>query len=535
MLGMAPMKNVVSLCFLTVSLIFALGFTSISSSSLNARSHVTFSVEGISSGTVVLDWSDYVVDMPGESIESWNVYISSKPFSSLDEQDDDIQLVKTVSADQHKTIIYPLEPGKTVYFGVTAILGSGETQKIDCVEYVPETPYQKNAFKDMVGINFYYGGGMSRVERNNGICWEEIAVEMLGTLGIKEIRWWRSDADIVNKYYNYGMGLITPGRNVESANKLGIFSFYGATNEPDYDYDVPVATYVQRQTRDFSKVKAANPANVISAPSTNFDKKSLVWLEAFYQLGGKDIYDVLDLHTYSKAGRDFIVPDGYPLGAPEAMFYKMDKVNEMRQKYGETKKPIISTEFGYSDSNVRNLSGNNMTPLRKSQYLVRGLILHDVYDFRRVYLYSFWDEGTDINNREHLFGLVDYDLQKKPAFFAVKNLISTLGDYSLDSKMQGASLPTLGYIYKVKNKSDYISVVWDGSEDEDRNPVDKIGVFEVHSNSIEVISLFGEKKIMLTKNDIIELPIDGSPVYIKASTPLKLLSIKQPSELSKSR
>ena len=79
-----------------------------------------------------------------------------------------------------------------------------------------------------------------------------------------------------------------------------------------------------------------------------------------------------------------------------------------------------------------------MTPERKAAFLVRGLIIQHVLGFRRVFVYSFWDEGEDPNYTEHSFGMLDYKGQKKPAYYASQVLGRELGKCVYDFPMKGS-------------------------------------------------------------------------------------------------
>jgi hypothetical protein len=60
--------------------------------------------------------------------------------------------------------------------------------------------------------------------------------------------------------------------------------------------------------------------------------------------------------------------------------------------------------------------------------LVRSYLLSRRYGTVRVmFWYDFVDDGTDLNNIEHNFGLLHHDLTPKPAFVAASVLSSTLG------------------------------------------------------------------------------------------------------------
>ena len=85
------------------------------------------------------------------------------------------------------------------------------------------------------------------------------------------------------------------------------------------------------------------------------------------------------------------------------------------------------------------------SPLRKAQFLVRGCMILHRLGFRRVFLYSFFDEGVDPTCSESLYGVVSRDLQKKPAYHALDQLINHEWKTSLDAKASAGKVPFRGF------------------------------------------------------------------------------------------
>ena len=481
----------------------------------DSRPKVVFSAETIQSGVVKLDWTASGKLDP--TVKQWRIYQGPEPFASV--KGTNVKLLRAVPGKDVQAIIYPLKPGRTHYFGVTAVYPQGEYPLVTPVAVQMPMPLACETFGDMVAINHFWSGGGHRVSHGaNQKAYEEVALDLLAETGIRHIRWWAVDPRIYRKYYEKGIGVYTyPHRNnIPEATRLGVNVFSGPGNEPDLN-TAPTATYVKNLERVYRKKTKENPDALICAPSSGLEDTSIKWLERFYEQGGKDLFDVLDLHTYCKVAGGHKEPEGYPAGAPEAMYDNMRKIRAILKRHGDTDKPVISTEFGYSEAVVDNPSGH-ITPQIKAEYLVRGLIIHHALGFKRVFLYSFWDEGEDLNFTEHRFGLIDFDLQKKPAYFAIQTLMDLIGKDRLVGPMGNLPLPSIGYVYENPKTRRLTSVVWDGSGR-------RRGVFRTRSQQVRRIDLFGRGVDILPDEDGRFSVIYGpSPVYLKTDRPVEYLS-----------
>ncbi len=480
------------------------------------RPEVEFSVKKVQAGVAVIDWSAYRKLNPG--VKSWTLYRSSKPFDSI--QEDGVELLKTVDGKEGRAPVYPLKAGRTYHLAVSAVFNEGENPKVKSIECAMPLPLACDTFSDMVAINHFWGGGANRKKdpERHAEAYETVALDLLGQTGISHVRWWLTDRRIVEKLYHKGIGLYTYpyGSNMEKGIDLGVHVFSGPGNEPDLKDD-PVENYVNALKVVHAKKERLSPESVICAPSSNLEDSSLAWLEEFYQLGAKDHFDVLDLHTYCKIADGHLQPKGYPKGAPEAMFDNMRKVRDILEKHGDWGKPMISTEFGYSDAPANNPSGP-ITPRMKADYLVRGLIIHHVLGFQRVFLYSFFDDGDDINFTEHTFGLIDYHLQKKPAFHAVQTLMNTLDDGIYEGLVEGVQRPAYGYEFRHRDSNKKKTVVlWDGTGE-------RTATFKTSAAEVTLTTLLGESLTLIPNPDgLVTVTFGSSPVYLSSTSDLELV------------
>jgi hypothetical protein len=145
---------------------------------------------------------------------------------------------------------------------------------------------------------------------------------------------------------------------------------------------------------------------------------SLIDNSAWSRVG--DLSDALEygnLHPY---------PGGEPL-RPADLERQLDLVRS-----GSGSDPVIVTETGYH--NAVNAPVPPAQPAVSEQaaaiYVPRLLLEHFRVGIERTFLYELIDEHHEpsLTDQEQHFGLVRHDLSRKPAFTAVRNLLSLLED-----------------------------------------------------------------------------------------------------------
>ena len=485
------------------------------------RTPVRINANVIQDGVALISWAESAKSI--RDAEKWRIYVSDVPFKSV--SDEGVRRLAECPKKDLKTPVYPFEPGSTKYFAVTAVYKDGEVPDVEAVKVQFKSPFSCSNFGEMLAVNHFWSGdahgGGANVPKANPYEWNEVVLDILAETPFRESRWWRMNPEVVKKFLVRGIGMTTfpnGAKNIENANGLGIYSF-SQGNEPDLNSTVP--KYLDKLKEVYTRAKSLNKWNTISAPTSGLEDHSIEWLDRFYAAGAKDYFDVLDLHTYTKIAGGHEVPAGYPRGAPEALFSDMEKIRAVMKKHGDDNKPFISTEFGFTECpGVSNPAGN-ITPQIKAQYLVRGLILHYVLGFKRVYVYSFWDDGEDPFYNEHLYGIIDYDCQKKPAFYAVCALGRILGDCTLEAPLENTKIPVLGYRFKNQKTAKFVTVLWDGSGMQS-------GTFSSNESELEVADIFGKtRKLIPGSGGRFNLSFGQSPVYIISSEPVKLETTKR--------
>ncbi|CEK16184.1 hypothetical protein [Chthonomonas calidirosea] len=116
-------------------------------------------------------------------------------------------------------------------------------------------------------------------------------------------------------------------------------------------------------------------------------------------------------------------------------------------------KPMAATETGYSTDRA------GPSEVVHAKYMPRLFCENFRLGIRRSYSYEFIDEFNDPDgtNREAHFGLVRRDLTPKPAYYAVKNLITLLRDKRPHAGFKPSTLPLTIHVSSVKDYREPIS------------------------------------------------------------------------------
>ncbi len=489
----------------------------------NRRPLVPLRVDGFSSGAAAFDWGGFAA---AGDVKAWRFYSSSRPFADCREEG--VRFVTETKPNVTTWTVYPLVPHVTNHYAVAAVYANGECHQVKSVPYAPIGPLEVTRFRDMLGMNYYWGGGGANAHDIPGE-WYGVAADFLSKSPFRRLRWWISPEWALKNYMPRRIE-VTGGcseQDIAPSRKYGVY-LHGLGNEPELRPGFTPADCAESHRKIRAKWKAAGagPEHVFYGPVVNIFSRGFEYFKKYVEAGGADCVDALDFHTYCGSTRDFTYPDGYLSGAPEAIIPAVAHIRAYLKEKG-IEKPFTCSEWGFSDTTTANPHMDDPTPLRKAQYLVRGCIIHHRLGFRRLFLYSFYDEGRDLNYSEHCFGVVSRDLQKKPAFYALQTMGDVLGDALVESDMQGLGAGDFGYVFRNVDKSGHASVVWNGARA-------RKGVFRTKPGDVEIVSMFGERRTVKTKPDGTFLAkFDGSPVYFIGPDPVTCVSAEDAAAESK--
>jgi polysaccharide biosynthesis protein PslG len=166
-------------------------------------------------------------------------------------------------------------------------------------------------------------------------------------------------------------------------------------------------------------IKETEPTESVVAPALS----GFEWpfFETLFKSGALQYLDAITVHPY----RDPRMP-------PETATPDYKKLREMITKYapdGKKNMPILSGEWGYS-THTRGVSLEE-----QGAYIVRQQLVNLLNRVPLSIWYDWKNDGEDANENEHNFGTVTYDLQPKPAYIALRNMVRELDGYKLERRV----------------------------------------------------------------------------------------------------
>lgn len=203
------------------------------------------------------------------------------------------------------------------------------------------------------------------------------------------------------------------------AGKVPAWEIWNEPNEPSYMTGTDPVAYTRLLRATYPAVKAANPAAkvVFGGPASN----DSAWIAQAYAAGAQGSFDVMATHPYMAIAD---LPPSVPDDGTPYNFTHLAGVYDLMVRNGDGGKPIWATEFGWSSHPNAGGEANwnrGVTEQQQGDYLVQALDLA-----RRTMPYVtnlFWytDRNTTGGNvQQNNYGLLNYDLTPKPAYFAVK-------------------------------------------------------------------------------------------------------------------
>ena len=471
----------------------------------NARPTVALAVDGWGSGAATFDWRDFAT---ADDVVAWRVYVCDHAFTDI--RDAGVARLAELPKDRRTYVAHPLRPGVTRHYAVAAVYPTGECPRVRSVAHAPLGPLEVRRFRDMLGFNFFWGGGGA----NSGTkAYYDVAADFLVDLGIRRIRWWQAPEWAVrDQYLPRGIELCNWTNERDVCRRYGLY-LHDVGNEPELTPRTP-AECAELHRRVRADWRDMGPDHCFYGPVVNICTRGFDYLKGFVEAGGAAYVDAIDLHTYCAGTAEFTYPAGYPKGAPEAIFGRVEAIRAYLKSKG-VERPLTCSEWGYSDTRTANPHMEDPTPLRKAQFLVRGCLVHHALGFRRLYMYSFYDEGYDADYSEHLFGVVTRDCQKKPAYHALRTLVRTVGDMHVRGAVAGLGDGDFGYVFRNVDGPGCATVVWNGARE-------RRGVFRTRAKSVRVVSLFGETRAVKPKADgTFRAAFGPSVVYFVAAEPVE--------------
>ena len=165
------------------------------------------------------------------------------------------------------------------------------------------------------------------------------------------------------------------------------------------------------------------------------DLNPLEYLQAIADAGGWAYFDIVAVHLYRSEWNPEqpLSPDGH-MGK---MVDEAEAFYDLVQSLGP--KPIWVTEMGWDTHDLQERAGwRDVDPaILQSDYLIRGYVPLIASGYvERVIWYDFRDDTTGKPNQDS-FGLVERDLDPKPAYYAFQTMADLLSGSRFQEQVRG--------------------------------------------------------------------------------------------------
>lgn len=250
--------------------------------------------------------------------------------------------------------------------------------------------------------------------------------------------------------------------------------------------------YSQLVKRASKTIKKNDPTAIVVGPAlAGITPDSLNWLEGIFKEGILDYIDALSVHPYRGSNPETVVND-------------YQSVRVLMNKYSNREIPIISGEWGYS--NTKGWYGKSISEQQQADYLVRMYLINLLYDVPISITYGWKNDGIDPKNKEHQFGIRRYDVNNpKPAYNAINNLTYRLSGYKLKNRIDVGD-PN-DYVLKfINNQGGEVIVLWTSG-----NPQNIILPNKIKGR---VLSITGQQIGFLAEENRGTIGITNSPKYV---------------------
>ncbi|HEY3333480.1 MAG TPA: cellulase family glycosylhydrolase [Capsulimonadaceae bacterium] len=193
-------------------------------------------------------------------------------------------------------------------------------------------------------------------------------------------------------------------------------------------------------------VRDADPSAVIMGPGLGGNNAG--FFKTVFKHGLLKYVDAVSWHPYRR-------------GIPETCASDYLKVRTLIAQFtpaGDTVKPILASEWGYSSSPKWKID-----EAKQARYAVREYLANLALGVNLTIYYDYRDDGTDLNDQEHNFGLLHNDYSDKPASIAVRAMFEKLNGYTFVHRLTTKSPDDWRLLFR---KGDSIVIAsWNSSPD----------------------------------------------------------------------
>jgi len=195
------------------------------------------------------------------------------------------------------------------------------------------------------------------------------------------------------------------------------------------------------------------------------------FLGTLLQSQAADCLDAVSVHPY----RDYVKP-------PETVgnaYKNLRKFIKAHTQDGKKQLPVLSTEWGFTMSDVNEKE--------QAAFLLRSLMLNSLYKIPVSIWYEWRDSGSDKNNPEDHFGLLNRNRKPKLSYKVLRKFLPPLRGSIIEERLKIGN--DEDYILRLKNKKEmYHIVYWSSDKETDTRFIYRCGKNGV-DNEVELTTM----------------------------------------------
>ena len=278
------------------------------------------------------------------------------------------------------------------------------------------------------------------------------------------------------------------------------FKQYGVVweiwNEPNnFPFWKPIpsaADYMDLAKGTAKAIRQVDPSASIIAPALITAHPNIdIWnfLGHCFQLGLLEIIDAVSMHPYREK-------------PPETVIEDYQHLRTLAIRYAPNKKdfPIVSSEWGYP---VTALVSRDL----QAELLVRQFLINSTNGVLLSIWYDWHDDGQDANNPLQNFGMLAWNYQPKPAYFAALTMMEDLKGFRFMKRVPQADVEDFVFLFAQDTVQKL--VVW---TIKDPHSVS----LRVTTPSVVVVSMTGARQSIASTDGKLTIGFTGAPQYLLA-------------------
>lgn len=266
-------------------------------------------------------------------------------------------------------------------------------------------------------------------------------------------------------------------------------------NEPDvpYFWKGSVADYINLLRETYATIKAVDPTAIVMNGACS--DLSMNWFNDFVNQGGTQYTDVLAFHPYPK------------ISSIDNGAYENTDLAHLRDIGIKVGKPWWFTEIGWSsapktaDYDNTGVGGDQA----QASYMVRQYtetLSFNGLNVDHIFWYNFHNDGTDPNNAENNYGLVQNDwVTPKYAYSAYQQMTIHLAGATPLGRIDAGAGPA----YRFNRNGIVVDVVWGNGH----------ATLPTTASTAQAYDLTGAKLSTTLANGQIGVELNGAPIYVE--------------------